>query len=215
MRRIDKTKILAVEYKKWVDKLNRDNRKHPRTRTYYYDVVMNLLHCQKGVCAYTEMIVCDPELLDEDNWENGRYNFKSADNLGSLEHFDPQLKKDKFWEWDNLFVIHLKINVTKGANEVDDILKPDSPEYDPFRLLAYSTRTHRFYPRPELEDATVKRRIRRMIKILQLNHGTVRYERETFLKKVFKYLKLDHIIKIDRFFTAYEMAAAARKEVEE
>ena len=53
-----------------------------------------------------------------------------------------------------------------------------------------------------------------MIKVLQLNHGTVQYEREKFLEKVFKYRELGQSIEIDRFFTAYEMAASARKEGE-
>ncbi len=72
MRKIDKSKILSTAYKKWVDKLNKDNIKHPHSREpYYYDVVMNLLHCQKGVCAYTEMFLCNSELLTKDNWVDG------------------------------------------------------------------------------------------------------------------------------------------------
>jgi hypothetical protein len=55
MRKIDKTKILSVHYKKWLDQVSRDNVKHPQRSTYYDDVVMNLLHCQKGACAYTEI----------------------------------------------------------------------------------------------------------------------------------------------------------------
>lgn len=206
MRRIDKTVILSSEYKKWLDKLNRDKVKHPSTnRTYYCDVVMNLLYCQKAVCAYTEMLICDPMLLTEDKWENGRYKSEKPSQLGSLEHFDPRLKMDKFWEWDNLFVIHSKINVIKRDSEVDYILKPDSPEYDPMKLLDYDEFTHHFIPHTEIEDETLRTRIQRMIDVLQLNHGTVRYERETFFYRIAGDVKTNKKTEIDRFFTAYDM----------
>jgi hypothetical protein len=213
MRKIDKTKVLSTQYKKWVDRLNRDKVKHPaQTRTYYNDVMMNLLHCQKGVCAYTEMIICNPELLDEENWKNGRYKSKKIDRLGSLEHFDPQLKKDKSWEWDNLFAISLDINVKKGAKEVDGILKPDSPQYDPFKLLEYNARTHLFVPHRDIEDNDLRERIKRMIKVLQVNHDTVCYQRKTFFYRIAWQGKVDRQPEIDRFFTAYQMATAVKKE---
>ena len=213
MRKIDKTKILSTQYKKWVDRLNRDKIIHPaQKRTYYNDVMMNLLHCQKGVCAYTEMIICNPELLDEKNWKNGRYKSRKVDRLGSLEHFDPQLKKDKYWEWDNLFAISLDINVKKGAQEVDDILKPDSPQYDPFKLLEYNAQTHRFAPHCDIEDSDLRERIKRMLKVLQVNHDTVRYHRKTFFNRISWHGNVDIQPEIDCFFTAYQMAAAEKKE---
>lgn len=207
MRKINKTEILSVKYKKWVDNLNRDKMKHPpHSRTYYDDVVMNLLHCQKGVCAYTEMFLCDPRLLTEDNWENGRYKTKHPKRFGDLEHFDPGLKKERFWDWANLFVIHTDINRKKRDTEVDEILKPDSPGYDPKELLEYDDDTHIFIPHTDIEDENVKERIRRMIEVLQINHDTVRIERETFLRKAFRSCELGQSVEIDRFFTAYEMA---------
>lgn len=207
MRKINKTEILSVEYKKWVDKLNRDKMKHPlHNRTYYDDVVMNLLHCQKGVCAYTEMLLCNPRLLTRDNWKNGRYKTIHPDHFGDLEHFDPRLKKERFWDWGNLFVIHSNINRLKGDKEVDEILKPDSPGYDPKELLEYDEDTHVFTPHTDIEDEDDVERIWRMIEVLQINHDTVRHERETFLKKAFKSCELGQSVEIDRFFTAYEMA---------
>lgn len=214
MRKIDKAKILSTQYKKWVDRLNRDHVKHPENRTYYNDVMMNLLHCQKGVCAYTEMIICNPELLNEENWENGRYKSQKVDRLGSLEHFDPKLKKDKYWEWDNLFAISLDINVKKGAKEVDDILKPDSPQYDPFKLLEYNSRTHLFGPHRGIEDKDLRKRIKRMIKVLHVNHDTVRYHRETFFNRIAWHGNVSRQTEIDRFFTAYQMVTAVKKEKE-
>jgi hypothetical protein len=189
--------------------------KHPESRIYYDDVVMNLLHCQKGVCAYTEMVLCDIELLSEDKWKNGRYKLKKSERpqcLGDLEHFDPKLKEDKFWEWENLFVVLEKINRIKGKKEVDDILKPDSPGYDPMVLLEYDEIYHVFYPHPDIEDEKLIERIERMIKVLQLNFDFICQERRKFLKKAFELREIGRPIEIDRFFTAYQMAAAAKEE---
>lgn len=117
MRKIDKSNILSTEYKKWLDEeLNTKNKKHPTNSRHKYrqDVMMNLLHCQKGVCAYTEKFLCDPEDISKDNWQEGRYRSKDRKYYGELEHFDPELKKDKFWEWGNLFVVHETVNRLKG-----------------------------------------------------------------------------------------------------
>ncbi len=212
MRRIDKRKILSSIYKKWLDKLNSDKKKHPRySNTYYTDVVANLLHCQKGVCAYTEMIVCNPEQVKENHWNGGRYIAKKIAKLGDLEHFEPRLKEDRFWEWDNLFVIHPTINVIKRDNDVDDILKPDSPGYNPFELLEYNERTHHFKHHPGIEDEDVKKRIKQMLKVLQVNHDTVCYERETYLNRMAMNRMLEQDIKPDRFFTACEMVEKKRR----
>ena len=143
MRHIDKTKILATKYKEWVNKLNNSGEKHPENSQYYIDVVMNLLYCQLGVCAYTEIELCDPCHIEIEKWQDGRYialekmvdmngnitysdtKSKTVETFGTLEHFNPKLKGKKSWDWDNLFVIHSKINTAKGAREVDNILKPD------------------------------------------------------------------------------------------
>lgn len=206
MRQIDKTEILSTRYKQWLDKHNRDNVPHPtQSRTYYYDVVMNLLYCQKGVCAYTEMIICNPGLLNEKQWKGGKYN-GNKENLGSLEHFDSTLKQDKFWEWDNLFVIHSKINVIKSNRQVDYILKPDSPGYNPMKLLEYDFETHLFIPHTDIPDNKKRQRIKQMIDVLQLNHSAVIYERKTFLTRVSFSISNQRSFEIDRFFTAYQMS---------
>jgi hypothetical protein len=186
MRRIDKTRILSTTYKEWLDRLDRENLDHPVNETYRLDVVMNLLYCQGGVCAYTEMRLCPPDLLDGQKWVNGRFKEKigKIDKFGSLDHFDPRLKKKKFWNWENLFMVFTDINPKKGAQAVDEILKPDLPGYDPFKLLAYSDTTHMFAPSPEVEDETLRQRIDRMIDVLQINHGQIRYERKTFFARI-------------------------------
>jgi hypothetical protein len=212
MKRIDKTKIFSTRYKKWLDQLNRDKLIHPnQSKTYYNDVMMNLLYCQKGVCAYTEMIICNPELLKKENWKNGRYKSEKVERFGSLDHFDPQLKKEKFWEWNNLFAVSLDINVKKGDQEVDDILKPDSPHYDPYKLLEYNTQTHRFLPHRDIDDKDLINRIKRMLKVLQVNHDTVCYHRKTFFNRIAWHGKVDRHPGIDCFFTAYQMAMSVKK----
>ncbi|UCH95275.1 MAG: hypothetical protein JSV88_00130 [Candidatus Aminicenantes bacterium] len=212
MRKIDKTNILSVQYKKWLDKLNRDKVKHPQSSTYYDDVVMNLLHCQKGICAYTEMSLCNPGLLDEDNWKKGRYNKKRPEPIGELDHFDPKLKKNKYWEWENLFVVLERINRKKGSKEVDYILKPDSSDYDPMVLLEYNEKYHIFIPHTEIEDEAIRKRIHRMIEVLHINYDFVCRERRRFLKVAFKSREMEAPVEIDRFFTAYQMAVAAKEK---
>ena len=194
--------------------LNHSKEKHPHSRKYYFDVVMNLLHCQDGVCAYTEEFLCNPKLLSEDKWANGRYKIKKPRRYGQLDHFNPKLKEDKCWEWDNLFVIHSDINRDKWAKEVDDILKPDSPEYDPWKLLEYDESLNVFFPHSGLDDESVRERISRMIEVLQLNHDTVRCKREIFLIEVFERRELGREIKIHQFFTAYQMALTAKEKEE-
>lgn len=122
MQKIDKNydEILSTKYKTWVDNLEKQGKKHPESRTYYDDVVMDLFRCQKGVCAYTEMFICPSSLYDKANWKDGKYEisdeaeFKRTDHLGDLEHFNPDLKTNQYWLWDNFFMIHSKINSLKS-----------------------------------------------------------------------------------------------------
>jgi len=261
MRRIDKSKgkILSTEYKKKVDKLDNAGEKHPgKSWEYYIDVVMNLLYCQEGVCAYTEMFLCRPELLKKEKWQNGRYNnnkisvdengnlvqleskSRKVGKFGSLDHFNPDLKTYKYWDWDNLFVVHSDINTWKQDEPVDYILKPDSPGYNPHKLLAYIEKiessdndrktkiddlnifknklgyiieTHYFVAHPDRSEEE-RKRINKMIEVLGLNHDTVCYERETFLNIVREKEFVEERMKVDRFFTAYEMVKSAKKQEE-
>jgi hypothetical protein len=227
MRRIDKSKILSTEYKKWVDELDRSGEKHPdKYDRYYTDVVMNLLYCQGGVCAYTEIFLCKQELLKESNWVNGIYLRKKKrnkceipvyyNNEGeeidfnvNLDHFDPEKKKDNSWDWDNLFVTESKINNQKRDVAVYDILKPDSPNYDPFRLLVYDIDSHQFSPHGDLSDEESER-VKWMIAALGLNRGRIRDEREEFLNRIREYESYNKPFTIDRFFTACEMVRSGK-----
>ena len=40
---------------------------------YYYDVVMNLLWCQRSVCAYNERLLFDEQMYETENWLEGKY----------------------------------------------------------------------------------------------------------------------------------------------
>jgi hypothetical protein len=230
MRRIDKTKILSTEYKEKVDEFNNSGKKHPgKSWKYRTDVVMNLLYCQRGVCAYTEMDLCDLGHIKIEKWQDGRYialkmivdmdgnitysetKSSKVETFGTLEHFNPKLKEEKFWDWDNLFVIHSKINTDKGSQEVDDILKPDSPGYDPFKLLAYNQKTHCFFAHPDRSEGE-RLRIYNMIKVLQLNYAFVLSQRKKFFNKIKKHNVVEEELPVDQFFTAFEMVKAAKKQ---
>jgi hypothetical protein len=153
MRKIDKSEILATEYKAWIDEYEKRNEDHPKysssSHKYYKDVLVSLLYCQKGLCAYTEMLISRKERCSPDNFDkNGRYIERGKEKSGfaaQLDHFDSSLKSEKGWRWDNFFAVWDKINIQKKKPS-DEILKPDMPAYDPYKLLAYDKREHVFYP---------------------------------------------------------------------
>ncbi len=206
MRKIDKSVILSENYKNWLQE-KRDKDKTHKTCSYYkVDVVMNLLYCQKGVCAYTEMLLSPPDLIEKSNWKEGKYINKKVtkDTFGDLEHFDPKQKAKYFCEWDNLFVINHKVNILKNDTNIDLIkeFKPDSKGYNPFDIFDYDIDTNKFRPNTDIKDKYEANRIKDLIKLLSINQHSIKYERETFLNDV----KANKNKKIDRFFTAYEMS---------
>lgn len=145
MRKIDKSKIRSKAYSEWFRKIREEKKKHKTCSKYKLDVVMSLLYCQKGVCAYTEMLLCAPELLEEKCWNTEQYIDRNVnvDIFGHLEHFDPHLKKEYYCEWENLFVIHEKINVLKNDEDITDLVdfKPDSEKYNPCEIFDYDLST--------------------------------------------------------------------------
>ena len=211
MQKIDKNydEILSIKYKTWVDNLEKQDKKHPESRTYYDDVVMDLYRCQKGICAYTEMFICPSNLYDNANWKDGKYEisdeaaFSRTDHFGDLEHFNPDLKTNQYWLWDNFFMIHSKINGLKSNKAIVSYLKPDLADYTPEKYFEYDDVTHRFIPNTDIEDETQRREIQRMIdEILFLNHGVVHNERESFINEIKQKIRFGSTYKIDRFFTA-------------
>lgn len=212
MKRIDKssTNRLSTKYKAWEEKLEKDGKEHPPTYRYYYtDVVMDLYRCQKGICAYTEMHICIPELWSETQWTKGRHKIekpeeiRSNDHFGELEHWDATLKSSKYWLWDNLFMIHSSINSLKRNKPIVAYLKPDLPDYDPEKYFEYDDQTHRYVVHSDIENPEIRKEIQIMIdEVLYLNHGKVRMERKEFIESLrFKRGHGQNPV-VDRFFTA-------------
>ncbi len=213
MQKIDKNydTILSTKYKKWVDNLEDKNKKHPDSRTYYDDIVMELYRCQKGVCAYTERFICPSSLYKSDNWINGYYKisdeaeFKRTDHAGELEHFDHDLKKDQYWLWSNLFMIDSTINSRKSSKDIVYYLKPDSEDYSPEKYFDYDEETHRFIPNTDL-DIEQRTEIKDMIdNVFYLNHGVILNDRRDFINDLKAKINNKSTCKFDRFFTATKM----------
>jgi len=210
MRKIDKSTTLATEYASWIAKYE-DHPPYYSNHKYYKDVLVSLLYCQKGLCAYTEILIARPERYSADNFDqNGRYihnneNDETSGFTAQLDHFDSALKAKKGWDWNNFFAVSDKINVRKGNKTVDNILKPDSPDYDPYKWLAYDDDEHIFYVNPNIEDEDTVNRIQQMIKVLGLNYGTIKDTRTAYLNEKMEFLKLGREKEAYQFVTAFEM----------
>jgi hypothetical protein len=140
--------------------------------------------------------------------KNGRYIKKNEELSGfsaQLDHFDSRLKPTKGWRWNNFFAVLDKINIRKGDKPVDDILKPDSPDYDPYKLLAYDEEEHIFHVNPDIEDENTVKRIQSMIKVLGLNYGTIKDLRTEYLNEKMEILELGIKKEAYQFVTAFEM----------
>ena len=210
MRKIDKTIILSKKYKEWEGGLEADS--HPEYNSsrnrYYHDIKMNLLHCQKGLCAYTEQLLCDKKYLDQTCWDDEKYTktLSTEDRhaiQGDLDHFDESLKVNNGWLWDNFFVAATHNNCRiKGSKEVKAILKPDSPNYDPYKYLTFDSEEGIFGANGALNDAE-KQAVEYMIKTLGLN--CIADERKRQIKQWLDMSELG--IKVDayRYVTAWEM----------
>jgi hypothetical protein len=174
MQKIDKSQILSTNYKTWHNSLG-DN--HPTYNSsnnkYYNEIKMCLLHCQKGLCAYTEEMLCDEKYFDISNWQNGKYTpltqIQKNEIQGDLEHFDESLKTQKAWLWDNLFIVDTYINCrVKHTKAIKNILKPDSSTYDPYKYLDFNYETGVFFPNINLTQQE-KDDVAYMIEVLGIN----------------------------------------------
>jgi hypothetical protein len=200
MRKIDKSQQFSTVYRQWEAGLGDHPIYNSSQGEYYLDIVMDALRCQNGLCAYTEIQLCPAEHLTTDNWENGRYKSKNRHHNGQLDHFDERLKwKDKQqkkgqlviyehqdWAWANFFVIDSDTNNRKSDKEVDFILKPDAPHYDPFELLEYSPNTHTYIPHTDLPQP-IRERIDKMINILGINFPNIVSKRRKIVEFAVKY----------------------------
>lgn len=210
MRKIDKDAIASKDFEKWHSSLKKDN--HPKynssSNKYYFDIKMSLLYCQDGLCAYTEQRLCPKELLDESSWDSKKYcrvlTKQERDSIqGDLEHFDESLKKSNGWLWDNLFVVSTHVNCRiKGRKAIEYILKPDNPDYDPYKLLEYDDETSVFIANSKLSDDE-KEKVSYMIETLGIN--CIYNQRKRRLKEWQDRLELGLSVEPDEYITAWEM----------
>jgi hypothetical protein len=210
MRNIDKSTVFATKYQDWLKKTGDIHLKYTPSNVHYLDVVMNLFYCQHGLCAYTEMPLCDDDFYDKKHWQNGKYmNQNKFGKFGELDHFDPSLKKSQGWLWSNFFMISEKINRDKSDKAVFYFLKPDEPNYTPFDWFEYNEKLNRFVPHSKFDLETEKnQQIQYMIDVLGLNHDTVVMLRRQFLTKIKKGIEFGmyswDAYKPEKFFTAFE-----------
>lgn len=212
MQKINKSLELATEYKKWLDGINR-KAVHPRytssNHRFYYDIVSNLLWVQKGLCAYTELFLCDVELFEKSKWQNGKFN--KFDFKGQLDHYDATLKEKKGWDWSNFFMIDSDVNRKKNDKKMSGLLKPDHDDYDPFYFLQYDFKTHNFIPNAERTDAQ-QDRILKEINILGLNFQPIIDHRKNYITPLIDDVSLgiksiESVRKgLFQFYTSFEMS---------
>jgi len=210
MKKINKAKILSKNYESFLKSL--EGKEHPQydssKNEYYLDIKMSLLHCQNGLCAYTEKYLCDPKFIDKENWDENKYNlvltkFDKDSIKGDLEHFDESLKDKKAWLWDNLFIVDTHTNCrVKGRKSIKSILKPDSEDYDPYKYLEFDFETGVFSALSTL-SIEEKKDVTYMIQILGLNCHN--FERKELLN-TFKELKeLGSKSEPKEYITAWKM----------
>jgi len=210
MRKIDKSTILSTQYKEWEEGLETD--KHPAYNSsnnkYYHDIKMSLLYCQKGLCAYTEQLLCPNSYIDIANWDEKKYTkvLTSEDKnaiQGDLEHFDESLKPKNAWLWDNLFIVATHNNCRiKGSKAVKYILKPDSDDYDPYKYLTFDSEEGIFGANGALSK-TDREDVEYMIKTLGLN--CIADDRKRQIKQWLDMRDMGMSVDVHRYITAWDM----------
>jgi hypothetical protein len=212
MRKIDKSVILSKEYHNWLKRLKTSHPKFSDSTTrrkHYLDVVMSLYFCQQGLCAYTEKDIFSDNhtLFLEISWDAGKYSLKMPKHIGEVEHFDSEKKKEQAWEWDNLFMVLGKANTEKSIKEIDERLKPDNHNYDPFTLLEYDVAKHIFIPN-KVTFKTIEEQMIITQSILNLGINFVQGERIRFIKRILKQIELGvetwGSIEVREYPTAFE-----------
>lgn len=189
MKKIDKTVILSKNYEKWAANLGEEHPKYDSSNNKYYnDIKMSLLHCQDGLCAYTEEQLCDKELIKPNNWTDEKYatSLDNRTNLinGDLEHFDESLKEKQAWLWSNLFFVQGDINrKVKCSQAIQEILKPDAPNYDPYHYLAFDYKYNIFVANPKLTQQE-QDDVECMIRTLGINANS--FKRQSLIKRLLK-----------------------------
>lgn len=197
MRKINKSEnLIATQYHTRLEqKLMAAD--YNQDKDYYLDVLFNLLYCQKGLCAYSELRIIDDELIEEikDNFVDGRNTSQKPTISVNIDHFDSTLKHTNGWLWSNLFAIDPRINMEfkrvneKIAREKYDFInynfmKPDDDNYNPYDLLDYDIVEHSFFPKFNLAD-DIKEKINIALDFLGINLSFVVRERREYVEKTF------------------------------
>lgn len=214
MRKLDKTEILAVEYKNWQDSFA-VNEAQPKYNSsagkFYYDVIANLIWIQKGLCAYTEYMMQGFEKCNPVNWNNNK--FKQFTFAGGLDHYDPTLKNTQGWLWDNFFLIDSDVNSkkVKGSKKPNSLLKPDKPDFDPSYYLEYDVSIHEFIPN-RTRTFEEQNLILQDINTLGLNWQPTVERRAKYLNEIINDVKYGVVTfenaysNLIQFFTAFELS---------
>lgn len=232
MRRIEKGELPATEFMSALneciqndaDGYHPDYSKGGFRSQHYLAVFFSLLHFQKGVCAYTEsLLTSNEEYLDaQKSFVEGKIKVgitrKGID--ADIEHYDPDLKVCYGWSIDNLFLCRVVVNREKSNKPVLSELKPDNPEYSPWKYLRYNFSTHRFVPNPAIEDEGLRNAIKHQLdNVLGINAETIISGRSTMLTTFHKYISLgvktfEEIRESDltQFFTAFDMSEEELKK---
>ncbi|SFV50592.1 hypothetical protein MNB_SV-12-15 [hydrothermal vent metagenome] len=173
------------------------------------------MYCQKGLCAYSEKELCNPKFITLENWNKDKYKRElSREEKGSikgdLEHFDESLKSKKAWLWENLFIVDTHINCRiKGQKSIKSILKPDSPNYDPYKYLDFDFETGRFIPNMSLSQQEIED-VLYMITTLGLN--CYASERKKQLENFIELKELGSKRKPHEYITAWRMTLKLLEE---
>ena len=225
MKKIDKSVILSNNYKKAEKDLKKDEHEPYESkfkRDYYTDIKMSLLYCQNGLCAYTEQMICEPNFINEINWNDEKYkNLEKLEKYkiqGDLEHFDESLKPKNAFLWYNFFVVSTHVNCrVKGRKEIiKDILKPDAKDYNPYEYLdLIKDDTNRdidvyiFSPNKNL-SINKQKDIKYMIDILGLN--CIDYQRQKQLNEWKDRYEIGLEVTPYQYITAWNMTLTQLKE---
>lgn len=215
MRALDKKKCKAKEYFNWQAA---KPRKYYSSNKYYYDVLVSLLLCQGGVCAYSEIRLIDQEDLKSYNKKfdkNGKYTGNNPSVPAHIEHFNSQLKDVNGFKWDNLFAVFGPLNTTikrvrenefieKNKIAISDIIKPDRKGYNHKSFLSYDLNDHCFYPSVLLSDKDFSL-VEEMIYVLGLNWDYLRMNRKEYLFPILLKHNAGEKVKVNQFYSAFDL----------
>ncbi len=155
--------------------------------------------------------------ISKENWNEEKYITKlDNQNLinGDLEHFDESIKEKQAWLWNNLFFVNGDINrKVKCSKSILSILKPDAPDYDPYKYLEFDYKRNLFVANSGLSDEE-QDDIECMIQTLGLNSN--RFKRKHQIERLVKAFEFG--LELDEpyeYITSWEMTLKDLKDKNE